>query len=81
MIYESTRDKSHHQVPKEERVSYKIISYSTDISFCAATECRNTECSRNVRSIYYRKMLRFDEGYHSVSDFGPYCSDYKGEKF
>ena len=81
MMYESTRDKNRHQIPKEERISYKIISYSTDISFCAATKCQDEECSRNVRSICYRKMLKFDEGYHSVSDFGPHCSDYKGEKF
>jgi len=81
MMYETTRNKNRHRVPKEEQISYKIQSYSTDISFCTATECRDTECSRNVRSVCYRTMLKFDEGYHSVSDFGPTCSDYKGAKF
>jgi len=37
MMYETTRNKNRHRVPKEEQISYKIQSYSTDISFCAAT--------------------------------------------
>ena len=81
MMYETTRDKNRHRAPKEEQTSYKIKSYSTDISFCAAYECRDTECSRNVRSICYRAMLKYEDGYHSASDFGPHCSDYKGVKF